>query len=268
MKWMPDSRDALAIYAAVAGLLLGTGVVWGLHQYAGIKDSAILIALLLVPLLIYGVGSGRLKEFSAPGGWGGKFAEVANRPVDVAQSLLDLSNAQMEEIPKKGIEELKQSIGQIKDGRPIVMTLVHGQANYYQPDAVRGALLALGSFRNFKFVVFLDPDRKVVGYLPSWALRSTLERDGAGVSAGDTLIQAVNAGDTPQVRSFPGMLTEYLSPQSTNAQALETMERLNLEAMLMVDRAGKLLGVAERDRILSRMVLALAKGSTEKHPAT
>ena len=36
------------------------------------------MALLLVPLLVYGMVSGRLSELTGPGGWGAKFTEVKN----------------------------------------------------------------------------------------------------------------------------------------------------------------------------------------------
>lgn len=60
------------------------------------------------------------------------------------------------------------------------------------------------------------------------------------------------------VAAFPGMLTETVTTTSSNAEALEAMERANLDAVVVVDAAGRVPGVVERDRILARMVLALS----------
>lgn len=41
-----------------------------------ISDSATVISLLLLPLLVFGVVSGKIQEVTGPGGWGAKFAEL------------------------------------------------------------------------------------------------------------------------------------------------------------------------------------------------
>ncbi len=70
------SRDFRASAAAITATVIGTILVAILQYYVGIHDSATIVALLLVPLLVYGIVSGRLKELTGPGGWGAKFAEL------------------------------------------------------------------------------------------------------------------------------------------------------------------------------------------------
>ena len=69
----PEFRaSAAAIIATVVGIVL----VAILQKGLGITDGATIVTLLLVPLLIYGIVSGRLLELTGPGGWGAKFAKL------------------------------------------------------------------------------------------------------------------------------------------------------------------------------------------------
>lgn len=69
------SRDLRALAAAAGATVIGIALVAVLQKGVGIADSATTVALLLVPLLVYGIVSGRLRELTGPGGWGAKFAE-------------------------------------------------------------------------------------------------------------------------------------------------------------------------------------------------
>ena len=63
---------AVATGATVIGIIL----VAVLQRGLGITDGATTVALLLIPLLVYGMVSGRLTELTGPFGWGAKFAKV------------------------------------------------------------------------------------------------------------------------------------------------------------------------------------------------
>ena len=52
-------------------------------------------------------------------------------------------------------------------------------------------------------------------------------------------------------------MTEPLNTEGTNAEALRKMAALNLEALAVVDRDRDLMGVVEREDVVSRMVLEL-----------
>jgi hypothetical protein len=65
--------------AAIIATVLGIVLVALLHRAVGISDSATIVTLLLIPLLVYGIVSGRLRELGAPGGWNAKFAALENK---------------------------------------------------------------------------------------------------------------------------------------------------------------------------------------------
>lgn len=251
---MSSDADAWKPTAIAAVFALGFVVLtW---KVLAIQDGPTIVALLVLPLLVYGIASGRFAEFTAPGGWGGKFREAASAKVNPTQIPLDLSNEQMEAIPKESRGALLKRVGGIRDGRPIVLTLRVASGGPYQSHAIAYALQTLGEFRGFKFVVFLRPNDELVGYLPSWALRTAVERN---LPEANELVEAVNSGNEITVQSYPGMITETVTSDSTNADALKLMESRNLEALVVVDaQSNKVLGVVERDRLLGKMLVALA----------
>jgi hypothetical protein len=105
-----NNRDIIAVLVVLVFLLLAIPGLWLAKSKLGIGDSATLIALLVVPLLLYGIVSGRLKEFSGPGGWGAKFAE---QPVDLSLVPVDLKDAQqIENIKKENYRFLQDKIRQ------------------------------------------------------------------------------------------------------------------------------------------------------------
>ena len=59
----------------VLGLILAVAI-----NRMKLGDSATLITLLLTPLLAYLIASGKLQEFTAPGGWAPSFAKPRRRP--------------------------------------------------------------------------------------------------------------------------------------------------------------------------------------------
>ena len=83
------STDVLAVLISLAVLVLSTGLLFGLKRYAGGVDSAVFVALLLTPLLLYLSLSGRVQEFSGPGGWGAKFRDIAHNSVETTKTPVD-----------------------------------------------------------------------------------------------------------------------------------------------------------------------------------
>src|SRR6266699_518406 len=72
-------------------------------------DSATFVALLLTPMVVYGVASGKIQEFSAPGGWGAKFRDAAQAAVTPTALTTPLNQIaqQFDIIQKGGLAELQ-----------------------------------------------------------------------------------------------------------------------------------------------------------------
>ena len=258
-------REITALVAGVVLVGLATTLVVKLKHVLSIQDWGAVALLTLIPVIISAAVSGRLREFSAPGGLVAKFAEEAHATLDLDKQLLDLSSDDLQMIPKDSVAQVKQRLGYIRNDQPIALTLTIARgANYYTSFALLEALKAMAVLPHFRLVLILEANR-VLAYVPASALRAALERaDGSG----NQLITAINEGHQNEIIAFPGVLTQVVTSMATNVEALRTMERLNVEAVVAVDKEShEPRGIVERERLLARMMLALAAGATKK-PAT
>lgn len=263
-----QNRDAIAITLSFFFLALSCVILWFLRVRLGITEASIQIAVLILAVLVYGVVSGRLTEFTGPGGWGAKFHEVAASPINADK--LDLTDAEMQNIPKMGLQQIEQKIQSIAPGKPIVLSLTVGRS-YYNADTLRDSIRALTRFPSFRFILFLTQEGTLVSYIPCQTLLGILTQSstimlaappqpGQPVGPGADLVNAVNTGDWTFVKNYVGMITKTIPDTATNWEALEAMESVGLDAIVVVDANGRPLGVAERGRITSRMLAALAWG--------
>ena len=241
------------ITVVVGSAILSLAMIGVAKSVLGIAESATLIALILVPLIVYGVVSGRLTEFKGPGGLGATFREVASKAVELTEVAIEETAI----IEKLGPRETLEQFEKAQAGRPVLMTLTLGNPSY-DANSVRAVVKGASQYPEFKFVVVLDEERRVVCYAPVRRFQAECERDQVRSEA---LIGAVRSRTVNVVQSFPGMLSDTILRTTSNAEALEKMERLGLNAILAVDDRKQLIGVAERQHIINRMVLALAKGA-------
>jgi hypothetical protein len=251
LRGLGESREARAIGLSLLFLTAGFLVVWLTKSVVGIDGDVIFVSLLLIPVLVYLVLSGRLEELRGPGGLEARFTRVAQESVTIAKQAIAPSIQAMDMVRKAGLEELTRLRAEIDESRPTVMTIELGRG-HYTSDAVTGYLDFLSQFRNFKFVVFLDQAGSFVAYMPQWAVRGMLSKP--ELKSG--FIDAINRNARDDLRRYPGLIQDAISSDATNAEALREMERLNLEALLVVD-GNTPRGVVEREQILSRMMLAL-----------
>jgi CBS domain-containing protein len=221
----------------------------------GVAESATLIALILIPLIVYGVVSGRLTEFKGPGGWSATFKKVSSQAVELTGVAIEDTVM----IEKMGPRETLLQFEQTQAGKPVIMTLTLGNQNYIA-NAIRSVVKDTAQYPEFKFVVFVEQQGKVVSYAPVRKFRMELERDQA---RSERLVAAINSGMADEVRHFPEMRIETVSRTTSNADALEKMEKLKLDAILAVDENDKPIGVVERQHIVNQMVMTLAKRASE-----
>jgi len=246
------------ISAALAVMLTAVAVfaVVSLKDRLKLEDWGAVVIIVLAPLIIYGVLSGRLSEIAAPGGWVAKFREEAHAEVKLEPLLGELSSQEMQQIPKESAAALKRRIGAVREGSPVVLTLTVASGGAYNTVALLDSLKALAQFRAFRLVVFMDSESRPVSYMPANVLRAMLEQPGGDANV---LITDINNGKTSDVAHFTGMISEFITTKATNIEALEVMDRLNADALVAIDISSrKAIGVVERPRVLSRMVIALA----------
>jgi CBS domain-containing protein len=254
MNRQSSRQDAIAILASIFFLALGFLAVWISKNVLNQESNALFVALLLLPIIVYVIFSGRLKELRA-GGLEAKFADVAGQSVEVASETIEPSISDMEIVAKAGARELQKQIYYMDESKAIILMLVLGKEEYYNRRIWLSYLETLSQYRTFKFVVFLDKENRFVSYIPSWAMLRILRME----ALGDEFVEIINRGDIQELRRYPSVVTRTISTKATNIDALREMITQNLEALLVVDEDRKLKGVVEREQILSRLLLAMAK---------
>ncbi len=251
------TQEATAILISILFLAIGILSIWVTKTGLQITTDAVYVSLLLVPIVIYMVFSGRLKELRAPGGLEATFADVADKSVGAAADVkqLEASVEQTQFVAKGDLSELRRTLQYIDESKPIIVTAIVGKQGPYDRNALLQYMRSLSQYRNFKFVVFLDSDSKFMAYMPAWKVTQTLELD----SLGNEFIQVINQGRSQELKRYPGVITEPIPTTKTNREALQKMTELNLDALVVIDADGKLKGVVEREQILSNLMLAITK---------
>jgi CBS domain-containing protein len=242
------------LVGALLFLVVGFAGIYAVVKVAGEKDGTVLVALLVVPALVYLLLSGRVQDLKGPGGLELTLAEVANEQIplpDDTNTTRELSFEKIATIEKGETTALDSTIQKIPPGAPVVLTFKLGM----DINGPRAASYArrLTQLRRFRFVAILDAQGKLVSYMEESAFRHTID---AGDTSGITLINNIREKRIEEVRDFPGMIVNRLSPRTSIAQALRKMERTHLNALLVVDE-GAIVGIAERDHLANILILSL-----------
>ncbi len=252
-RWV--NRDIVAMLASIVFLALGVLAVWLSNELLDIEGEAVFVALLLLPVVVFMILSGRVRELRGPGGLEAKFVDVAGQSVELVSETIEASVDDMIIVAKGGASELERQAHDLDESKPIILTLNLGREGYYDRSVWSEYMDALSQFRTFRFVVVLDRENKFLAYIPSGVVGQILKTQGVG----DDFVSAINDGRIPDLRRFLGVVTRTISVKSTNMDALREMTDQNLEALVVIDDDRNLVGVVEREQILSKLLLAMAR---------
>jgi CBS domain-containing protein len=249
-----SSREAWSVAIALAVLVVGLVVLWLAHR-AHLDGGAVAV-LLFLPVLAYGLASGKIQELTGPGGFGVKLARAANRPPPIGQEV-EVPVDQALELRAQGTGEVEKWLERFDSARPSVLKVDIGRGEDYcrRDEMVELLSAAAPRLPKLRFAIFLYADRRVVGYMPLSAFAQTL----ADPVRGEDLAKAVNRGDEQALLATDGMQRPSISSDATNREVLEELDRTNADCAVVVDGEGRFRGVVERERIMSRMMLALVK---------
>jgi CBS domain-containing protein len=247
-------RELIGVLISALFIALGLAALWGAKTMVVTLGDTVTMTLLLMPILIYFIATGRLSEFKAGGVLEAKFREVAEQPtIQLGSDRIAVVEEDMKVVPKAGVHELQRLEALLDGSKRIVLTLILGKHRYVLEDA-KIYLERFLVYRNFSFVAFVDGNNKVVGYMNAWALYRVLNGDQGG-----RFIELLNESRASELLAFPGVITQVLTTTDTNADALRKMTTQNLDAMIVVDEKRQLKGVIEREQILSKMMVAMVQ---------
>jgi len=241
-----------AIWLAIGAFVLAFAVAVTIDRLK-VGDSATFIALLLTPMIVYGVASGKIQEFTAPGGWGAKFREEAKAAVTPTAFTTPLNDVMqpLEVIQKGGLAELQALGPRIRKDRPIALSFELGRQNYDVGIALKYVQVLMLSDSDMS-VLILDPNHQFVAMTEGTTMLTLLQ------SQGQQIKNALGSGDKNFFLSLPGFHTNSIKATDSNATALEKMRAQHARAIVVVDDHGSPTGVVKRDDIVSRLLEKLA----------
>jgi hypothetical protein len=139
-------QEKRAILLAFLFLAAGFVILWFAKAVLKIEGEAILIALLLTPLLVYLILSGKLEEFKGPGGLEAKFAKVAGETISTASEEVRLSVEEMQIVEKEGLMLLERKRQELNEAQPIVMIMELGKRSFIKERLSRNTWMCCPSF--------------------------------------------------------------------------------------------------------------------------
>ena len=211
-----------------------------------------LLTALVLPMVVYALVSGNLASFTMPGGIEAKFTAASETRIDLNSKTITAEDATI--IEKAGIEHLSEALPVLRGGNPIMLTLTVGNHGY-SPSMLLTYLNALGAIPNFKFLVLLDSDHRLIGYMSAPTASQLL----SNAQTAAFLVNDISAGRLNELTHFPGVVTKSLANTASNRDALELMAQANLDAAVVTNADHRVQGLIERSQVMSTLILAMAK---------
>ena len=245
----------LAIFVLVAGILLALG-----RESLHLEDATTFIALLLTPLIVLAIASGKIQEFSAPGGWKAKFFQVARAGVE--STSLQAQAAGFTENAPDATQVREEAVKHLVKGECIYLALEPSEG-FYTPELTTSIIETLLSLdHDLPIVILRKEDQTFFAVADAGRFLALLE-DKTPVETtprGKFLIDKIEANDLRALQSgiFPELVYETLDEKTSNAEALQKMLKLNLRAMIIVGSDNKPMRIVKRDLIVAQLVEQLA----------
>ena len=247
-------RELRSIAVALFFLVLGLMVLWSAERLTKDgPDETAALALLLIPVILYLALSGRLKRITG-GSLDVEFSELTSPSVGGLRVAPSATSIHPEKLEKGGVEKLDAKLRRIHPDKIVVLTLTVEPGGAYERHVLSDYLDALGQFPTFKCVVFLEPDGKFIGFMPAAEAVKAISSAEA-----DGFVAAVNEGNSRALLDHRAVTNVHVPANASDADALQEMSRHNTRALAVVDKDEKLVGFAERDQVISRMLLALTR---------
>lgn len=260
--WITDSEERVtgtndSGYVAVLGLALLLGLLVALFsRFVGkIESDVVLLFFTVAPLFLLLVATERINLLKAPGGLELSFVErVVQIQNDPANQAVVLEVAQAAPIsPGLPAESV---------GRP-TMSIQFGRGDYQRQWLIENLAPGQSQYVNLRYVVFVDEDNRFIAFMPLSSFIYILQLEDEGTR----LERVINQGRRPELLRFPGVIQTALVATGaamgdlpTNGDVLRTMVQHNLPAVAVVSPDGRLIGLVERDQLVSDLLLDLTSG--------
>lgn len=238
----------LAIIILLVGLRSATGGRWD------IRNSDILLAL--IPIAFWLILSGKVKVIE----FGGFKIESA-----FVQAVEAAIGPQVNKIPVDQVEmEAKGGIGLIprlieNKTEALVFYLGHGG---YNGSAIGNYLRELTAFPFFRYLIMNNEDSSFFGLADARSLNAFLVSDESPAPYSfDEIAEWLNRTDHENLSRLPGFLSieHAIQEDEDKRSVLGRMDELGSETLPVVDENGRFLGMVDRNRLTSSLIIDVAE---------
>lgn len=209
----------------------------------GFKVETSWIAVALSPALIWLLTTGQLGEFSGFG-FALKLREASARPFSLK---LEGNKIEPQAIPqeeKEGIAKIPEFIQR----RIGALTYQLNRKGYYSNWVTQRYLEELTPYEFFRYVVFVSPEGQFRGLVPASDLLEQIEQQN---------LDFVNIIEEGEIDRLNGLIRVSVSTNSSKRDALKKMEEQKLSNLPVVDEAGQFIGIVERTKLISSILVSL-----------
>jgi len=213
-----------------------------------IADSSA-IFLSVLPFITYLILSGKIKEFKG-GGIEVKFREVFEKNVPFKSESVHYIDYRT--VEKRSRKALANIISEIKRIPRTSLSLTVGA--HYDYVILRDYLRELTKFDFFKYVIFIDQNSRVEGFMNARILLSHLNED----QIGRRIIGLIETGAIKEVSGFRKDFVKYTT---SSKEVLQILEAKKISDIAIVDENYHFLGFTDRETITAKVILSLLTGS-------
>ena len=220
-----------------------------------IKNSDIVLALLVIVLIMFASGKNESFEFGD--------LKVKSAIVEASNKEITEQITTLEGIPFHDIQTFSKgavsNIPQLIKNKTEALEFHFGHGGYYGP-AIREYFEALSRQSLLHFIIVNNADRKFFGMYTAADLLGYFSTSQSGDAYQD-FANWLNRQDTASLSNLPGFVsaTEALSAGANKAEALNAMEIGNLNVLPVLDKDQKFEGVVDRSRLTASLILDVTK---------
>lgn len=204
------------------------------------------LALALAPVIIWLLTTQQLAEFSGFG-LAFKLKEATAKTLSLAVDGDAITPEQISPITSDA-KEGRGKIDSFIERQLSAVTLQLRRPDYYANRAIANYLEVLTPYDFFKYVLFVDDGGTFAGLVDARKLLFEMRRHNLDV------VERIESG---RIDDMPGLRRTTVTLKSSKKEALQIMDSKGLAELPVVDNGHRFVGMVERDKITSSIVVRL-----------
>ncbi len=240
------------IWAIILSILfvgLGILIVAFAIRYAKIEKSPVLVALLIIPIVIYLILTGKIEEFKAPGGLEAKFVLAAQQPVRITTPSAEEALQAVQVTPRGEIGELNSKLRSLNPSIPVILTVELGKS--YKREDWLTYLSEILDRAPIAYAALVDNANHLIAHMRVPTVKEILK----DFNLGGELIRLIGESAADEIIKIPGVDTAIVSIKDPAIDILRMMEQKETSSLIAVDENGKIAGILQKEDVIAQIIL-------------